>query len=62
MIGNEKQYEISKRKLQELNASIEKILAATNDNPIRNQLILASLNHSKSELEHDLRLYISSKK
>lgn len=62
MIKNEKQYKISKRKLRELDAQIEKINGDKEQNPLRNQLILASLNSSKNELENDLLLYESLKK
>src|SRR6185436_4607082 len=62
MIKNEKQYKISKRKLNELTAQIEKISEDKEKNPLRNQLILASLNSSKDEIENDLLLYESLKK
>lgn len=62
MIKNEKQHKISKKKLIELNIQIDKINAAGNQNPLRNQLILASLNNSKTEIENDILLYESLKK
>ena len=62
MINNEKQYRISKRKLKELNEHIQKTTKETEENPLRNQLILASLNSSKNEVENDILLYESLKK
>lgn len=61
MIKNEKQYNISKRKLRELKHQIGKTSKATDQDPLRNQLILASLNATKKELEHEIRLYESLK-
>ena len=62
MIKNEKQYRISKKKLNELNEHIDKTTKETEKNPLRNQLILASLNSSKNEIENDILLYESLKK
>ena len=62
MIKNEKQYKISKRKFRELNAQIEKITKETEPAPLRNQLILASLNNSRTAIESDILLYESLKK
>jgi Helix-turn-helix len=62
MIKNEKQYKITKRKFKELNAQVDKIKKETDQNPLRNQLILASLNNSKNEIENDILLYESLKK
>lgn len=62
MIKNEKQYKISKKKFKELENQIDKITSDTDQNPLRNQLILASLNNSKSELEKEILLYESLKK
>ena len=62
MIKNEKQYKISKRKFRELNSHIDKTKKDTEQNSLRNQLILASLNNSKSEIESDILLYESLKK
>lgn len=62
MIKNEKQYKISKRKLRELDAQAEKIETDKEQNPLRNQLILASLHSSKNEIENDILLYESLKK
>lgn len=62
MIKNEKQYRISKRKLKEINEHIDKTTKETEKNPLRNQLILASLNSSKNEIENDILLYESLKK
>lgn len=57
MIKNEKQYKISKRKFRELNAQIDKTVSEKEQNPLRNQLILASLNTSKKEIEKELSQY-----
>jgi predicted XRE-type DNA-binding protein len=62
MIKNEKQYKISKRKFNELNEQIDKIKKNIEKNPLRNKLILASLNSSKNEIENDILLYESLKK
>lgn len=62
MIKNEKQYKISKRKFRELRAQIDKITKDTEQNPLRNQLILASLNNTKTSIESDILLYESLKK
>ena len=62
MIKNEKQYKISKRKFRELNTQIEKITKETEQNPLRNQFILASLNNSRTAIQTDIRLYESLKK
>lgn len=62
MIKNEKQHKISKKKLIELTIQIDKINTAGSQNPLRNQLILASLNNSKTEIENDILLYESLKK
>jgi ribosome-binding protein aMBF1 (putative translation factor) len=61
MIKNEKQYKISKRKLRELKHFIGKTTKDTDQDPLRNQLILASLNATKRELEHEIHLYESMK-
>ena len=62
MIKNEKQYKISKRKFRELNTQVDKIAKEAEHNPVRNQLILASLSNSKNEIESDILLYESLKK
>ncbi len=62
MITNEKQYKISKRKFNELNEHLDKTKKEVEKNPLRNQLILASLNSSKNEIENDILLYESLKK
>lgn len=62
MIKNEKQYRISKKKLKELNEHIDRTTKETDKNPLRNQLILASLNSSKNEIGNDILLYESLKK
>jgi ribosome-binding protein aMBF1 (putative translation factor) len=62
MIKNEKQYKISKKKLNELNMQVDKINQDKEKNPLRNQLIIASLNSSKEEIENDLLLYESLKR
>jgi len=62
MIKNEKQYRISKRKVKELNEHIDRTNKEIDKNPLRNQLILVSLNSSKDEIENDILLYESLKK
>jgi adenine-specific DNA methylase len=62
MIRNEKQYKISKRKLRELNEHIEKITIDTTQDPLRNRVILASLNNSKDEIANDIVVYEFLKK
>lgn len=59
MIKNEKQYKISKRKLKELNVQIGKVENDLSQNPLRNQLILTSLNNARKEIETQIRQYES---
>ncbi|MFT3826498.1 MAG: helix-turn-helix transcriptional regulator [Chitinophagaceae bacterium] len=61
MIKNEKQYKISGKKLKEIESEIEKISTATEQHPLRNKLLLASLQNVKTELETDLQNYDSLK-
>jgi hypothetical protein len=61
MIENEKQYNISKRKLAELKILINKVEQDTEHDPIRNQLILVSLCSSKDHLENEISRYLSRK-
>jgi ribosome-binding protein aMBF1 (putative translation factor) len=62
MVKNEKQYKITQRKLRELNEQIASTVNDKNKNPLRNQLIIATLNSNKKELEHELFTYESLKK
>lgn len=61
MINNEKQYKISKKKLNEIITEIEKVKKANEQNPLRNKLILASLLNVKEELEDEISEYESLK-
>jgi HTH-type transcriptional regulator/antitoxin HigA len=61
MINNEKQYKISKKKFNEVIAEIEKVKKASEQNPLRNKLILASLQNVKQELEKEITIYESLK-
>jgi len=61
MINNEKQYKISKKKLNEIVTEIEKVKKAGEQNPLRNKLILASLLNVKEELEEEISEYESLK-
>lgn len=61
MINNEKQYKISKKKLNEIVTEIEKVKKASEQNPLRNKLILASLLNVKEELEDEISEYESLK-
>lgn len=61
MINNEKQYKISKKKLSEIVTEIEKVKKASEQNPLRNKLILASLLNVKEELEDEISEYESLK-
>lgn len=62
MIKNEKQYKITKRKLKELDEQLLKLHNDSNNNPLRNQLIAASLKSTRKELAQDLLVYESLKK
>lgn len=61
MINNEKQYKISKKKFNEIVTEIEKVKKASEQNPLRNKLILASLQNVKKELENEISIYESLK-
>jgi DNA-binding Xre family transcriptional regulator len=61
MINNEKQYKISKKKFNEIITEIEKVKKASEQNPLRNKLILASLQNVKQELENEIAIYESLK-
>lgn len=62
MIKNEKQYKITKKKLQEINAEIDRIKNDKVINPLRAELLLASLLHARKLFEGDLSLYESLRK
>ncbi len=62
MIKNEKQYKISKKYLDSINADIEKVRGNRSGNPIRVKFIMATLLHNKEEVEKDLITYESLKK
>lgn len=62
MIKNEKQYKITKRKLQEVNAEIARINSDSTINPLRVQLLLAANLQAQKMFEDDLSLYESLKK
>ncbi len=62
MIKNEKQYKISKKKVIELNEEIERISNDPNKNPLRKELLTASLMVAKEEIEQDILLYETLKK
>jgi DNA-binding Xre family transcriptional regulator len=61
MIKNEKQYKISKKYLAQIKTQIKEISEDKTQNPLRNQLILASLTNAKSEVEKELMTYESLK-
>jgi HTH-type transcriptional regulator/antitoxin HigA len=62
MIRNEKQYKISKKKLTEIIENIEQVSSDTGENPLRNKLMLASLQNMKQEIEQDILFYETLKK
>lgn len=57
MIKNEKQYKVSRKKLNDTLAEIEKVKSATGQNALRNKLLLASLQHVKQELQIEISAY-----
>jgi HTH-type transcriptional regulator/antitoxin HigA len=57
MINNEKQYKISKKKLNDTITEIEKVRKASEQHPLRNKLLLASLLNVKDELEAEISEY-----
>lgn len=61
MIKNEKQYKISTKKLKEIDFEIKKVNSETEQNPLRNKLLLASLENAKNELKTDINAYESLK-
>ncbi|NII24807.1 helix-turn-helix transcriptional regulator [Pseudoflavitalea sp. X16] len=61
MINNEKQYKISKKRLNEIVTEIETVKNASDQHPLRNKLILASLLNVKQELEEEITDYESLK-
>ena len=61
MIINEKQYRISKKLVKEINSQIEKTEKEMSDNPVRTQVVLATLINSKTEVENNIKYYESLK-
>src|SRR5690242_3842211 len=62
MIKNEKQYNISKKLLNDINLNIEKLQKDTTQHPLRNKLMLASALNMQKEIEQDILLYETLKK
>ena len=61
MIENERQYSITQKKLKEIKADITQVKNATDQHPLRNELILASLLLVQKDLEEEISLYESVK-
>jgi ribosome-binding protein aMBF1 (putative translation factor) len=57
MIKNEKQYRISKKRLLELAARIKTVPADTEHDPLRNELLLGSLQYQQVELRKEVKQY-----
>jgi len=57
MISNLKQYKITVRKLRELEAQLKSVKTDRTANPLRDQLLLASLQHSRDELKNEVHAY-----
>jgi DNA-binding Xre family transcriptional regulator len=62
MIKNEKQYNISKKLLSEINEDIDRLQKDTTQHPLRNKLMLASALNMQKEIEQDILLYETLKK
>lgn len=62
MISNEKQYKISKKRLLDLEEEIDSTEKNASYNPLRNKLMLASLNDQLSEVHEDIVQYETLKK
>lgn len=62
MIKNEKQYRISKNRLLELATRIKTVSADTEHDPIRNELLLVSLQYQQEELQKEIKQYEKRKK
>lgn len=61
MIENDRQYEITKQRLSGINKDIENVNSDTNQHPLRNKLMRATLINAKKDLEEEISLYESSK-
>lgn len=61
MIENDKQYEISKRWLEQINVEIKKVEKDVID-PLKKQVMLACLYNNKEDAEKELRFYESLQK
>ena len=57
MIGNEKQYKISKKRLAEVQLKISEVSADATNGALRNKLLLASLNNQLTGLQKEIRQY-----
>jgi DNA-binding Xre family transcriptional regulator len=62
MIKNEKQYRISKNKLIELNGRIKTVSADTRHDPLRNELLLVSLQRLQEDIQKEIKQYEKRKK
>lgn len=56
MIENEIQYQHSLKRLEELTTAINEVMGSHKD-PLRNQLLLASLNITKQKIEAEVSSY-----
>jgi len=61
MIKNEKQYKISNKRLAEVTAKIDKITSATEVNDLKKEMLLASLENIKEEVQKEVNDYSSLK-
>jgi len=57
MIKNEKQYKISKKKLSEVLEKINKIKSNNKEESLKQQLVLASIEDFKDQLEKEIKEY-----
>jgi len=57
MIKNQKQYKIAKKKLLSIQEEITKLSSGKEHIPLKEQLILASLNNLKNEMEDEIASY-----
>lgn len=61
MIKNEKQYKISRKRLADVIAKIDKVTADAEENNLKKELIVASLEDFKGDLEKEITAYDSLK-
>ena len=62
MIRNEKQYNISKKKIKELNNAIDRIYKDADKPPLRKEVLITSLEVTRNDIEKEIVVYESLKK